>query len=195
MGHSLSIPYCRKAVANQDDVLKSWDVALLTRVRLVKTMVFPGVMYGCESLTIKKAECWRTDPFKMQSRRRVLRVPWTARRSNESILNETNPEYSLEGLMWKPKLQYFGHLMQRANSLGKTLILGKIEGKRRRGQQRIRRLHGITNSMDVSLSKLRETAKDREAWCAAVRAVTKSQTRLSDWTTITEGHYCRCCYC
>ena len=169
-----------------DSILKSGDITLPTKVLLVKAMVFPVIMYGCVSWTTKKAECQRIDAFEMWHWRKLLRVSWTARRSNQLILKEINPEYSLEGLMLKLMLQYFGQLMWRADSLEKTLMLGKIEGRRSRGWQKKRWLVGITDSIDISLSKLREMVKDREAWHASVHGIAKSWTCLRSWATTTK---------
>ena len=177
----------RKAMTNLDSILKSRDITLPTKVHLVKAMVLPVVMYGCESWTIKKVECQRIDAFELWCWRRLLRVPWTARRSNQSMLKEISPGCSLKGMMLKLKLRYFGHLMERADSLEKILMVGKIEGRRRRGWQRVRWLYGITNLMGMSLSKLPELVMDREAWQGAVHGVSKSQKQLSNWTELIPG--------
>ena len=179
-------------MTNLDSIFRSRDIILPTKIHIVKAIVFPVIMYGCESWIIKKAEGWRIDAFKLWCWRRLLRVPWTARRSKQSVLKEINFEYSLEGLMLKLKLQYFAYLMQRIDSLEKTLMLEKIESRKRRGQQRMGCSDGITNSMDMSLSKLQGMVMDREAWRAAVHGVAKRWIWLSDWTTNQINSYLPC---
>ena len=178
-----------KVMTNLDSILKSRDITLPTKARLIKAMVFPVVMYGCESWTVKKAEHRRIDAFELWCWRRLLRVPWTARRSNRSTLKEISPGCSLEEMMLKLKLQYFGHLMRRVDSLEKTLMLGGIRGRRRRGRQRMRWLDGITDLMDMSVSELQDLVMDRKACHTAIHGIAKSRTRLSDWTELNWEHY------